>query len=275
MTKKQAICCFLLLCVYMSGVVAIFDTISTGEFKTYLTNNIEGTTQIRQDRFYLPNRTGSFTIVPCYGPVDWDISFSNNIGSDTYSIPWLREVATINWEIPEGPDYGPIFVNFTFTCRSNTNDNNGNCVVFDLFAYAPPASLTQYIPTPGQGGAIGKPELSSGGKSGSFEFFPSSSPSDEYEIYTTTNKAPAGYFISTACSIRSWMSNTTLKPTQDGSFLKVSFSSLNPKTPLTAVVVLNRPGNYSSAYNSFTFNGVEVIIPSMILILFSFIALIL
>jgi len=208
------------------------------------------------------NGTTIFTVVHCFGEYNWYIGADGLIPNETVhnqAYSWTdiggeTQQRGFGWD-----DNVP--ANHVFVCINQYPDTCGTLQLIVSDTTAP--NVTTIFPDTTNKGLTGK--LAKDRDSGSVSWtktvpaVPITSVPDTYEVWYATSAAPKGYYDSTSCSVRGWMtpfnaSQGSVVDNGDGT-ITANVKSLDPKVPYTLVVLSNRDGGYSNAYNAFTLNG--------------------
>jgi len=198
----------------------------------------------------------------------------------TWAFPWTASEAVNQWTAGSLP-YVNTSAEVLYTGSASYVSNGTYSAIFDVIQSTYLSETTQVIPVPGAGGKVSG-TLAEDGKSGTATWTVTGNQNDNYQVYWATGLGVKvndgqGHFLSTACAVRKWLHPITSNDyangavTVSGNTVTQKVTSLNPRTTLTVVLIVNRPGGYSAAYNSFVFNNAFVMSPNVILSAVAFI----
>jgi len=249
----------------MCIVVALgdFTLYSNVTIPTSSNNGNDPPNSLRRN-FYATNQT-FFQAVHCFGEFDWYVDYDSPPNTTSYD-------DKIEWDPSStGPVVGTRYatpVYFLFVCKNTYSDH---CAVFDLIVTNGTTNISDVTPDNFNHAVTG--QVANNGDSGSVTFHATGKSEDWYNVYWQTTSQPAGYYTSTACSVRGWMQNFTeqqgtVKNNNDGTYT-VNVPTLDSKEEFTVTVVVNRNGGYSNVYDSFVLNDGAAVVPVLLTLLLS------
>jgi hypothetical protein len=218
--------------------------------------------------YTLPSNPTFFTLFYCFEEFDAYSTVNNIATTDSVDQLWDPNslYSTVVYNVTG-------YANFLFKARNNNSTYNGTCATFNHVVYTAESDFDTFYVQPKDRTETAK--LASGGTSGSVYWKKTDNPTDTYEVYwAETQEAPQGQNWATACSVRQWMNPFTDEQgeidTDDEETGEVKVKNLDPKTPFTVVVVVNRGGNsIAGVYDRIALNGksaASALLPSMMVI---------